>query len=188
MNPRIAVAVSAVLLTAACSGGGSSSPGGSGTRYVEGDKSVKMISAGERKDAVKASGEDLDGKTLDLTSFQGKVTVVNFWASWCAPCRAEAPALEQVYSDNKDKGVAFVGVDIKDTRDAAKAFLRTYKSTYPSFFDPQARITLAFRTVNPSAVPTTLILDKQGRVAVQMSGQVSKSKLDPVLAQIMAEK
>ncbi|MDX6741763.1 TlpA disulfide reductase family protein [Actinocorallia sp. A-T 12471] len=178
MIPR-AVAASgaalALLLAAACgSGGGGTAPGA-------------PIPVGERKTPSTVTGEDLEGKPLDLASFKGKVTVVNFWASWCGPCRGEAETLEYVYKENKDKGVEFVGVDIEDTRDGAKAFTRTFGTTYPSFFDPEGKITQAFSTVNPSALPTTLILDRKGRVAVQFPGLVTTTKLEPALAEIVAE-
>ncbi|MCD0452221.1 TlpA family protein disulfide reductase [Actinocorallia sp. API 0066] len=176
MIPR-AVAASALLLSVAACGGG-------GTGVEPG----KPIPAEERKAPVgEVKGEDLEGKPLDLASFKGKVTVVNFWASWCGPCRGEAETLEHTYKENKDKGVEFVGVDIEDTRDGAKAFTRTFGTTYPSFFDPQGKITQSFSTVNPSALPTTLILDRQGRVAVQFPGLVTTTKLNPALAAIVAE-
>ncbi|ROO90318.1 thiol-disulfide isomerase/thioredoxin [Actinocorallia herbida] len=179
MIPR-AVAVSgaavALLFATACgSGGGTGTAAGS------------PLPAAERKAPSAVTGEDLEGKPLDLASYQGKVTVVNFWASWCGPCRGEAETLEYVYQENKDEGVEFVGVDIEDTRDGAKAFTRTFKTSYPSFFDPEGKITQAFSTVNPSALPTTLILDRQGRVAVQFPGLVTTTKLEPALAEIVAE-
>ncbi|GAB2819942.1 hypothetical protein GCM10022221_17290 [Actinocorallia aurea] len=178
MIPRAAAATGAavaLLFAAACgSGGAGAGPG-------------EPLPVGERKAPSAVAGEDLDGKALDLAAYKGKVTVVNFWASWCGPCRGEAETLEYVYQENKDDGVEFVGVDIEDTRDGAKAFTRTFKTTYPSFFDPEGKITQAFSTVNPSALPTTLILDREGRVAVQFPGLVTTTKLEPALAKIVAE-
>ncbi|WP_106397188.1 TlpA family protein disulfide reductase [Actinocorallia populi] len=170
------LAAAALMLAAGCSGGGTAAEPG------------EPIPAGDRRSpAAAVAGETLEGEPLDLASYEGKVVVVNFWASWCGPCRAEAPALEATYQENKDE-VAFLGVDIKDTRDGAKAFVRKYGSTYPSLFDPEGKITHSFSSVNPSALPTTLILDREGRVAVQFPGIVHKSRLDPALAKIVAEK
>lgn len=176
MNPRVAVAVVAALLTAGC--GGTDKP----------ESATKIYPAADRKEPVTAAGLGLDQKPIALKDLQGKVVVVNFWASWCSPCRAEAPAMEQLYGENKANGVEFIGVDIKDTDDAAKAFVRTYKLTYPSIVDPQGKITLDFRSVSPGAVPTTLILDRQGRIAVQHSGSIDYTTLAPLITQVVAEK
>jgi thiol-disulfide isomerase/thioredoxin len=175
MNPRVAVAVVAALLTAGC--GGTDQPA----------SATKVYPTADRKEPIGAAGVGLDQKPLALKDLQGKVVVVNFWASWCSPCRAEAPAMEQLYGENKAKGVEFVGVDIKDTDAAAKAFIRSYKLTYPSITDPQGKITLDFRSVSPGAVPTTLILDRRGRIAVQHTGSIDYTTLAPLISQVVAE-
>ncbi|MEO3785638.1 TlpA disulfide reductase family protein [Actinocorallia sp. B10E7] len=172
----VLLAAAALTSAAGCAGGGTAVEPG------------EPIPAADRRSPAAVAGETLDGGRFDLTEHEGKVVVVNFWASWCGPCRAEAPALEATYQENKDAGVEFLGVDISDTRDGAKAFVRKFGSTYPSLFDPEGKITQAFSSVNPSALPTTLILDREGRVAVQFPGLVNKSRLDPALAKIVAEK
>ncbi|GAA0961702.1 TlpA disulfide reductase family protein [Actinocorallia libanotica] len=169
------LAAVALTLTAGCSGGGTAAKPG------------EPVPVDDRQSPAAVKGETLEGEQLDLASYDGKVVVVNFWASWCGPCRAEAPALEATYQENKDE-VAFLGVDIKDTRDGAKAFVRKYGNSYPSLFDPEGKITQSFSSVNPGALPTTLILDREGRVAVQFPGMVSKARLDPALAKIVAER
>jgi thiol-disulfide isomerase/thioredoxin len=197
LSPRVspartaAFAVGAVLvsgLAAGCAGTSSAGPAGSDNRFISGDGNIQEIKVGDRKVAPQASGDTLDGKQLKLSDLKGKVTVVNFWASWCAPCRGEAPSLEQVYTENKAKGVEFVGVGFKDSKDNAKAFERKFKVTYPSLFDQDGQITLAFRDVPPNAIPSTLVLDRQGRVAARIVGSTTYSKLSPLVAKVAAEK
>ncbi|MFI6513931.1 TlpA family protein disulfide reductase [Spirillospora sp. NPDC050679] len=199
MNPRIsswrvragaaAGAAALSLLLSGCAGdGGQDDPGDSGNRFVGGDGNAQSIDPGARKPPPQASGTTLDGERADLAGLKGKVAVVNFWASWCAPCRGEAPSLEQVYTENKGKGVEFLGVNFKDGKENAKAFERRFKVTYPSFHDADGRIGLAFRDVPPNAIPSTLILDRQGRVAVRIIGATTYSKLSPLVAKVLAEK
>ncbi|WP_243773818.1 TlpA family protein disulfide reductase [Actinomadura barringtoniae] len=198
MSPRVspgktgAIAVGAFVvagLAAGCAGTSSAGgPAGSDNRFIAGDGNIQEVKAGERKAAPQAGGETLDGKQLKLSDLKGKVTIVNFWASWCAPCRGEAPSLEQVYTENKAKGVELVGVGFKDNKDGLRAFERKFKITYPSLFDDDGQITLAFRDVPPNAIPSTLILDRQGRVAARIVGSTTYSKLSPLVAKIAAEK
>ena len=115
----------------------------------------------------------------------GDVVVVNFWGSWCAPCVAEADDLEATYQATRDDGVSFVGVNVKDTEAAASAFADA-RSTYPSIFDPSSRLVLGF-AVPPTAIPSTLILDRQGRVAAIANSALVRAELEPVVAQIAAE-
>ncbi|GAA1525687.1 TlpA disulfide reductase family protein [Actinomadura kijaniata] len=194
MNPRISFARASVGVAAlvgvlsGCAGNGASGDAAGGTRFVAGDGSTTQIAAAERKPAPVASGATLDGKQVSLADLRGKVVVVNFWASWCAPCRGEAPSLEQVYTENKGRGVEFLGVNFKDSAENAKAFERKFKVTYPSFHDADGRIGLGFREVPPNAIPSTLVLDKQGRIAVRILGATTYSKLNPLVAKVLAEK
>lgn len=161
-------------------------PGAGDSRYVAGDGSSRVIKSADRKPAPRARGTTLDGKPFDLAALKGKVVVVNFWASWCAPCRGEAPALEQVYKEHKAQGVEFAGVDIKDDPEPAKAFVRTFKVAYPSIADQDGQVTLAFRDVPPNAVPSTLILDRQGRIAASVIGATTYDRLTTLLGQVTA--
>ena len=135
-------------------------------------------------DAV--TGELLDGGTYDVADDRGKVVVVNFWGSWCNPCRAEADDLEQTYQATKAKGVAFIGVNTRDDRDAAKAFERG-RVTYPSIFDPNAKVALTF-DVTQVDTPSTLILDRQGRIAVAIRQPTIVSQLQPLVERVAAER
>jgi thiol-disulfide isomerase/thioredoxin len=139
-----------------------------------------------RRPQVKdVTGELLDGGSYDVTADRGKVVVVNFWGSWCAPCRAEAGDLEQTYQATKAKGVSFVGVNSRDDRDSAKAFLRG-RATYPSIYDFEGKVALKF-DVTQSSTPSTLILDRQGRIAIAIRDAITVSQLQPLVEKIAAE-
>lgn len=145
-----------------------------------------LIAAGKRKAAPKVSGELLEGGTFDLGTQKGHVVVVNFWASWCAPCRAEAADLEEVYQATKGSGVVFLGINIRDEKDKAIAF-HDGRASYPSLFDPAGKISLAFSDVPPSAIPSTLIIDREGRIAAITRRDIRKADLQPLVEQVVAE-
>jgi thiol-disulfide isomerase/thioredoxin len=132
----------------------------------------------QRPQVTGVTGELLGGGTYDVTGDRGKVVVVNFWGSWCNPCRAEADDLEMTYRATKAKGVAFIGVNTRDDRDAAVAFERG-RVTYPSVYDPDGRVALTF-DVTQVTTPSTLILDRQGRIAVAMRRATIASELQPL--------
>jgi thiol-disulfide isomerase/thioredoxin len=131
------------------------------------------------------TGELLDGARYDVSQDRGKVVVVNFWGSWCAPCRAEADDLEKTYQATKDKGVTFVGVNSRDDRDAAKAFERG-RVTYPSIYDFDGKVALQF-DVTQTSTPATLIIDRQGRIAVALRQATTVTQLQPLVERVAAE-
>jgi thiol-disulfide isomerase/thioredoxin len=136
-----------------------------------------VFRADDRDPAPKLSGRTLEGQDLDLASFKGRVVVVNFWAQWCNPCRAEAKNLNAVYAQTKASGVEFVGIDIKDEDVAARAFQRSKQVLYPSLVDSDGLLLLKFAGKAPQQPPTTLILDRQGRVAALFSGGLTETQL-----------
>ncbi|MFE3192142.1 TlpA family protein disulfide reductase [Nocardia sp. NPDC059240] len=139
----------------------------------------------------KLSGPDLmhDGKTVGVDDFPGKVVVVNIWGQWCGPCRAEAPALEQVYDASKDKAVAFLGINVRDNqKDKAQDFVTDNKVGYPSIYDPSMRSLLALGGKFPtSVIPTTIVLDKQHRVAAVFLRALLAQDLQPVVDKLAQE-
>jgi cytochrome c biogenesis protein CcmG, thiol:disulfide interchange protein DsbE len=104
----------------------------------------------------------LDGSSVRLADLKGKVVVINFWASWCGPCRDEAPVLENVWNAYKDKGVVFLGVAYTDTDQGARQFLAEYNSSYPNGLDIGTKISELY---NIQGVPETFIIDRNGEVA-----------------------
>jgi len=124
-----------------------------------------------------------DGDQFSLGQERGKIVVVNFWASWCVPCRDEAPGLEDVWQRYKDRGVVLVGVDIKDTPEDARSFLQRYVATYPSGFDAKKDIYIDYGVYG---LPETFVIDPQGMVVRHVIGPVGESQLygwlDPMVA------
>ena len=142
-----------------------------------------LIPVADRRAVPALTGSTLQGEALDLGTMHGQVLVLNFWADWCPPCRAEAPFLNKVASSTKDKGVRFVGVNVKDDRDAALAFERVSRTPYPSLYDQPGALLLRFRKVVPQSPPSTMLIDRQGRLAGIFFSGVTESELQaPVLA------
>ena len=142
-----------------------------------------LIPVADRRAVPALTGSTLQGEALDLGTMHGQVLVLNFWADWCPPCRAEAPFLNKVASSTKDKGVRFVGVNVKDDRDAALAFERVSRTPYPSLYDQPGALLLRFRKVVPQSPPSTMLIDRQGRLAGIFYSGVTESELQaPVLA------
>lgn len=161
---------------------------GDNKNYVAGDGSVTEFAVGDRKSPVAIQGKLFDGTAVTAEAFQGKVTVLNFWFAACAPCRVEAPSLEALYQEFKSQGVQFYGVNLRDEKAAAEAFDKTFGMTYPSFNDKDGGVLLAVSgVVPPGAVPTTLVLDKQGRVASRVLGEIQKGTLKSLIAAAVAE-
>jgi thiol-disulfide isomerase/thioredoxin len=188
---RLLAAVAVVLAApglAACTGHGAVSQDVKGSvGYQIGDAALDWIGPADRHHVNGVSGTLLDGGHFDLAQWKGKVVVVNFWGEWCAPCNAEATSLQQVFQDDQGKGVEFLGIDIRDNRASALAFERRYAVTYPSLFDPDNTLALQFRGVPPNATPTTIVLDRMGRIAARQSGQILYTQLRAVVARVLAE-
>jgi thiol-disulfide isomerase/thioredoxin len=183
-----AIAVVAALGVSACGGGiADNTPASNGNNFVAGDGSSTYYLAGHRTAAPAVSGTTLSGSKLDLSSYQGQVVVLNFWGSWCAPCRKEAPTLAVLSEQYQAKNVQFVGVDIRDQASAANAFVQNFGISYPSFNDPADEIALDFRgAVSPAAIPSTLVLDQDHRIAGRVIGEASYGTLNNMLAKLTA--
>lgn len=174
------------LLLAGCGASSGDTPGEQG--YVAGDGSIVVLPPSERVSAPEVAGPLLSGGDLSTADFRGAVVVLNVWASWCAPCRAEAPDLQEVWSATQDGGVQFVGLNTRDSDASAAGFVRSYGLTYPQLVDSDGRLQLLFRdTLPPQAIPSTVVLDKDGRVAARALGAVSQSELLGLIEPLVAE-
>ena len=137
------------------------------------------------------SGPDLmdPDQALSLSDFAGQVVVINVWGQWCAPCRTEMPHLQQVYTQTRDLGVAFLGIDVRDNnRQAAVDFITDRKITFPSIYDPSMRTMIAFGGKYPTTViPSTLVLDRQHRVAAVFLRELLAEDLQPIVERLASE-
>jgi len=169
-----------VVLVAGWATGGSSD-----VTYVDGSHSAVLYAAGHRPVAPDFTGTTLTGSQLSFSSYRGRVVVVNFWGSWCVPCREEASTLAAVAALYRSSGVAFLGVDVRDTTTTAEAFVRSFGISYPSVSDQSSAITLDFTSVVPIAsTPTTLVIDRTGHIAGAIFGATTYPVLTTILAKV----
>jgi cytochrome c biogenesis protein CcmG, thiol:disulfide interchange protein DsbE len=117
------------------------------------------------------------GRELSLSSFRGRPLVINFWASWCIPCRTEMPLLEQAYRSEGGK-VQFLGIDSNDTTGAARSFAKQVGVTYPVAFDGAGDVATNYGLFG---LPTTIFISSSGRVVGRFIGQLHDSSLQSAL-------
>jgi thiol-disulfide isomerase/thioredoxin len=178
--------LAAALALSACT----SNSAGKGTYEFNGATTLgKLIPAAQRKPAENFDGSLLSGGTYKLSHDDGKVTVVNFWGSWCGPCTVETPQFGLVYDKYKSKDVAFVGIDIKEAdRSLPRAFVAEHHIDYPIVYDDRGETALRLGNIRTQAVPFTVLLDKQHRVAAVYVVRLGAADLEPMLNKLIAEK
>ena len=183
---RVVAALFAALLLAGCGDGGLQY---GGFNFVSpGGLSELSYPPADRGTIDDLSGPDLTGDgEIYLSDYPGKVMVLNVWGSWCGPCRGEADSLNLAATLTADKGVQFLGIDVKDTRDDGAAFHTSRRVPYPSIFDPSMRTLLSLRGFPTSSIPSTIILDRQHRVAHIFLRVVTTGELVQITSDLAAE-
>lgn len=179
----LALAVIATVLVVQVWSAGGPEAGG----YISAPGVLTAVPPAQRIDGPRLRGELLDGTAFDSAAWAGQIIVVNFWGSWCPPCRAETPDLVRVANATRGQGIRFVGIDVRDNRSSAQAFVREYQVPYPNIFDSDNQALLAFRGLPPNAVPTTFVLDAQGRIAARALGRITGAQLTAVLTTLQGE-
>jgi thiol-disulfide isomerase/thioredoxin len=180
-----AAVLAGVLITVVAAGWTSFGGGNSGVSYVDGSTSAVLYASGHRPVAPDFTATTLTGSRLSFSSYRGRVVLVNFWGSWCVSCREEAPVLAAVAAQYRPAGVAFLGVDVRDTAASAEAFERGFGIGYPSVTDTSSAITLDFTARVPiAATPTTLVIDRTGHIAGAVFGQATYPELTTILAKV----
>jgi thiol-disulfide isomerase/thioredoxin len=185
-----ALLLAASLALAACDSGaiGQNTPASNGQSFVSGSAGTTVYGASTGPAVPRVSGTTLNGQKLALAQYHGHVVVMNFWGSWCTPCRAEAPVLASLSHHYTGSGVRFLGVDIRDSPTTAQAFLSDFHISYPSLNDPGDVIALDFQsTVPPAGIPTTLVIGRDGRISARVIGEVSYPGLRGLISRAMAQ-
>jgi len=155
-----------VILIAACSGPGEAVPQG--------------ISQGAR--ARDFTLESLDGSKVSLSDYEGKVVLVNLWATWCSPCRAEIPDLEAAYQAHKDRGLVILGVNIEDSLETVAPFVEEFDMSYPVVLDKDGELMKIYRV---QGLPMSFIVDADGVIQVRHMGFLSGEQLASYLSQLL---
>ncbi|MBW0017525.1 MAG: TlpA family protein disulfide reductase [Mycobacterium sp.] len=185
-----------VLLVTGCSGRDAVAQGGTFEFVSPGGKTdIFYDPPASRSHPGSLSGPDLadPSRTLSLDDtggpFQGQVVVINVWGQWCGPCRAEVTQLQQVYDATRGSGVSFLGIDVRDSsRQAAQDFVTDRHVRYPSIYDPPMRTLIAFGGKYPTTViPSTLVLDRQHRVAAVFLRELLAEDLQPVVQRVATQ-
>jgi len=161
---------------------------GDGKGFVSGDGTIERLAPSRRAAPLALAGTTLDGVPWKVADARDNVLVLNVWGQWCGPCVAEMPHLQQVWSQvtGAGKAVRFMGINYRDGVETARAFLRANKITYPSLEDDGGRTLLALRG-KANTTPTTLVLDRQGRIAARVSGPVTAATLTGLVDDVLGE-
>ncbi|MFI7678632.1 TlpA disulfide reductase family protein [Actinophytocola sp. NPDC049390] len=188
----LAAVVAALIATAGCSTGSDAVATGTEFNFVSpGGQTDITYEGDERQQIPEMRGDSLmeEGEQITLSSYKGKVVVINLWGAWCPPCRVEAPQLQEVWETYQDKGVQVLGIDFRDyDRQQPADFMRDTGLTYPSIYDPSGRSLLPLKGYPRAAVPSTIVLDKQHRVAAIFLRDLLAEDLTPLIDKLLAEK
>ena len=185
----VLLSVGAIALTGCATGADAVDVNNGGEfRFVEGTPRGEVIATEDRATAPEFGGTLLDGGRFSSGELDGDIAVVNFWGSWCPPCRVESPEFQEVYADVRDEGVEFLGINVKETSDQFPvAFVEKFGIEFPSLYDPRGEVALAFRDYPATAIPSTIVLDREGRVAAVYTAEVSQEDLRSTLDLVLAE-
>jgi thiol-disulfide isomerase/thioredoxin len=184
-----AALAAAALLASGCAGTSAvDQSANSQFRFVNAQSKGSLIPPVKRKPAEPFSGSLLQGGTYRSALDSGKVTLINFWATWCPPCVIETPQLDQVYRQYKSRGVQFVGIDTKEAlRDQPRSFVREHAISFPIVFDESGRVATQLGNLPVQGLPFSVLVDKRGRVAAVYTGRLAPADIEPVLNQLVAE-
>jgi cytochrome c biogenesis protein CcmG/thiol:disulfide interchange protein DsbE len=134
--------------------------------------------------APELSLENLNGGTESLVDYRDKVTLVNNWATWCPPCKAELPTLVAYYEDHADEGFIIIGIEAGEPASEVKTFANQFQISYPVWLDPK---NLAGRAFANSSLPNSYVIDRAGMIRLAWTGQISLEMLEKYVTPLIAE-
>jgi thiol-disulfide isomerase/thioredoxin len=190
MRYLLLVLAAAVLLAGCATGPDAVARGGTFEFVSPGGKTDIFYDPPASRGTVgELSGDSLTqpGTAVSLAQYPNQVIVLNVWGSWCGPCRSEAAELVRVATATAGQGAQFLGIDVRDSRQAGADFARDFGLTYPSIFDPPGRTLFALKGIPRSVVPLTIVLDRHHRVAAVFLHAVHVQDLQPVVQRVTRE-
>ncbi len=129
---------------------------------------------------------DLNGEPRHLSDYRGQVVLINLWATWCPPCQAEMPLLQQFFERNRDHGFTVIAIEDGDPTGDVRSFVAQYRLTFPIWLDPAHDATdHAFKTIN---LPASFVIDRAGEVRLMWLGAISESNLDKYITPLIEER
>lgn len=184
---KLILVLSCLLLTA-CAAPNASIQNSGEAGFISGDGTATFLKVEERKSAPELIAIDFKGKTVDLKNYKNRIVVLNVWGSWCGPCRKEAKELQELYVKNKESGVEFIGINIRDSKVSAEKFISNFGITYPNIFDRDGIKLLGFKDTLPAnAIPSTVLIDKNGKVAARQLGPIDRALVQGFISSLVDE-
>jgi peroxiredoxin len=179
--------VAAALVLAGCSGKDAVDQTGGGTFKFHGATALgQLYPKADRKPASDFKVQLLDGGTMNLSSTKGKIVVLNYWATWCAPCKTELPQFDLLYRKLKSRGVHFVGIDTKDEKGSAQSFVKNYDISFPIAYDEPGETAVRLGNLPTVSLPFTVLIDQQGKVAAVYIVRLSYNDLQGAIDKLLA--
>lgn len=127
---------------------------------------------------------DLSGQSVSLSDYAGSVLLVNNWAIWCPPCKAEMPVLQEYYEDYQHLGFTIIGIEAGEPPEQVAEFVKSYGLTFPVWPDPTQSALVAFRN---SSLPSSYVIDRQGQVRFAWTGAISREMLDQYITPLVEQ-
>ena len=175
----------ALLLAGLLLSGGCTDDGATGDETLRLAAGTGVFIQPDRRDVAPVLRDvTLTGETLDTGLLRGGLLVLNIWGSWCNPCIKEQPELERAAKDASALGARFVGLNVRDTRESALAHVRRFDVSYPSLYDRTQKLQAKFRRIPTQAIPTTIVIDREGRVASYLLGATTYEEIMGIIRRV----